>query len=169
MNEPLTTPTSREENQERWRGLVEEQRAGGQSKQAFCRERGISYERFLAWSKRFADSAEDLRSSNPLGSATGSRPVDAFCELRVGATAREGRLSPAAFEIALGGVVVRVSAGFDERDLARLLRVVRVVDGADLGATVPGNSMSGMTSRATPVRGETPRASSAREEAARPC
>lgn len=104
MNEPLTTRTSREENRGRWRGLVEEQRASGESKQAFCRGRGISYVRFLYWSKRFAETDKSIR------------PVDAFCELRVGA--------PAAFEIALGGAVVRVSPGFDEKDLARLLRVV---------------------------------------------
>lgn len=117
MTEPLTATASREENRERWRGLVDEQRTSGQSKQAFCRGRGISYVRFLHWSKRFSDSAEGARTADPLGSATGSRSVDAFCELRMGPSA--------VFEIALGGgVVVRVSAGFDERDLARLLRVV---------------------------------------------
>lgn len=109
MNEPLTTTTSREENRERWRGLVEEQRANGESKQAFCRGRGISYVRFLYWSKRFA---VDDRSPRPESVPS----AGAFCELRVGASA--------AFEIALGGAVVRVSPGFDEKDLARLLRVV---------------------------------------------
>jgi hypothetical protein len=97
------TTASREENRGRWQGLVAEQRTSGESKRAFCRGRGISYPCFLHWSKRFAEDE-------------GAVPAGTFCELRVGA--------PAAFEVQAGGVVVRVGSGFDEGELARLLRAV---------------------------------------------
>jgi hypothetical protein len=51
-----------------------------------------------------------------LGVAGGGGSSDAFCELRVGASA--------AFEVLVGGVVVRAPSGFDEGELARLLRAV---------------------------------------------
>ena len=97
------TTASREGNRERWRGIVAEQRASGESKRAFCRGRGISYASFLQWSRRF-------------GEDEGAGPAGTFCELRVGA--------PPAFEVQVGGVVVRVGSGFDAGELARLLRAV---------------------------------------------
>ena len=119
--------TSRAENRERWRGLVAEQRASGESMRAFCRGRGLSYPRFLAWAKRFAPNGEGARSGR-LAEARGrvlprgtpalperARSADAFCEVRVGAPV---------FEIASGGVVVRVASGFDAGELSRLLRAV---------------------------------------------
>ncbi len=117
--------TNRAERRERWRGLVAEQRASGESMRAFCRGRGLSYPRFLAWVKRLAPNGEGARSGRwaeargrvlPRGTpALPERPrsADAFCEVRVGAPV---------FEIASGGVVVRVPSGFDAGELARLLR-----------------------------------------------
>ena len=96
-------PGSREGNRERWRAVVAEQRSSGESKRAFCRGRGISYASFLYWSKRFAEDD---------GSGSGGT----FCEFRLGA--------PPVFEIAAGGLVVRVASGFDAGELVRLLRAV---------------------------------------------
>jgi hypothetical protein len=132
MTDPITATTSRKENRERWRGLVAEQRGGRKSKRAFCRERGISYAPFLAWSKRFAEGDKSVPSAGPMEGGKGLPPADVFCEVRVG-----GASAP--FEIAVGGVVVRVSAGFDEADLARLLRVV--------GGTVRGGAASASGAR----------------------
>jgi hypothetical protein len=81
---------------------------------AFCRGRGVSYPRFLAWVKRLAPNGEGTRSGR-LAAVEHPRPADAFCEVRVGAPV---------FEIASGGVVVRVASGFDAGELARLLRAV---------------------------------------------
>lgn len=115
MSEEITF-TSREGSRERWRGLVAEHRASGESKRAFCRGRGISYARFLAWSKRFGEDE---------GSGSGGT----FCELRVGA--------PTVFEVQAGGVVVRVASGFDSGELARLLRVVFEASSAVVKASRP--------------------------------
>jgi len=111
-----TATTSREERRERWRGLVSEQRSSGESMRGFCRGRAISYPRFLAWAKRFAANGDGARFER-FGVAGGRGAGDAFCELRVGASS--------VFEVVVGGVVVRAPSGFDEDDLARLLRVVR--------------------------------------------
>ncbi len=81
-----------------------EQRASGESMRAFCRGRGLSYPRFLAWVKRFAPNGEGVRSGR-LSPAKLQPSADAFCEVRVGAPV---------FEIASGGVVVRLASGFGE-------------------------------------------------------
>ena len=110
-----TATTSREETRERWRGLVSEQRGSGESMRGFCRGRGISYPRFLAWAKRFAGNGDGARFEG-FGVAAGRGASDAFCELRMGGSS--------AFEVVVGGVVVRAPSGFDEGELARLLRAV---------------------------------------------
>jgi hypothetical protein len=94
---------------------------------AFCRGRGLSYPRFLAWAKRLAPKGESVRSGRvadargrvlPRGTRAlpeRRRSADAFCEVRVGVPV---------FEIASGGVVVRVPSGFEAGELARLLRAI---------------------------------------------
>jgi hypothetical protein len=42
----------------RWRGLISEQRASGQSVAAFCRERGLCAPQFYYWGKRLSQAAE---------------------------------------------------------------------------------------------------------------
>jgi hypothetical protein len=42
----------------RWRGLISEQRASGQSVAAFCRERGLCAPQFYYWKKRLSQAAE---------------------------------------------------------------------------------------------------------------
>ena len=42
----------------RWRGLISEQRASGQSAAAFCRERGLCASQFYYWKKRLSQTAE---------------------------------------------------------------------------------------------------------------
>jgi len=110
-----TATTSREENRERWRGLVTEQRSSGESMRAFCRGRGISYPRFLDWAKRFAANGDGVGFER-FGVADGRGASDAFCEFRVGTSS--------AFEVVVGGVVVRAPSGFDAAELGRLLRLV---------------------------------------------
>ncbi len=153
--------TSRAERRERWRGLAAEQRASGESKRAFCRGRGLSYPRFLAWVKRFAENTDPSRhegfadgsrrratrlapdgegaQSGRLADARGrvlSRGTRALPERRRPADAFcEVRVGAPVFEIASGAVVVRVPSGFDAGELARLLRAVFEVSRSIADAT----------------------------------
>ena len=118
------TKASREERRERWRGLVEEHRSSGESKRAFCRRRGISYHRFLAWAKRFGSGRVGVDERHSMAANT-------FREVRVGAPGVFAfPVSGAVYEIASGGVVVRVASGFDEGEVARLLRAVLEATGS---------------------------------------
>ena len=118
------TTTSREETRERWRALVAEQRTSGESMRGFCRGRGISYQRFLAWAKRFAANGDGCRSGRFAVDEL-PRPAAGFREMGVGGSGVFGFPVPGwVYEIASGGVVVRVGSGFDEGELARLLRAV---------------------------------------------
>ena len=110
-----TAATIREENRERWKGLVAVQRSSGETMRAFCRGRGVSYARFLYWAKRLSEVG-DGACLGRLSPAGGREAADAFCELRIGA--------PGAFEIVAGGVVVRAPSGFEAGELTRLLRAV---------------------------------------------
>ena len=103
MNEKMT----REERREHWRGLVQEHEQSGLSARAFCTERNIAYQSFLAWRKRFAlaegaCAEADREPGEPLF--------------------REVAFAPGAVEIVLGTVTVRVPPGFPAEELRAVLR-----------------------------------------------
>lgn len=125
MNETAKA-TNRAETRERWRGLVAEQRASGESKMSFCRGRGISYARFLYWSRRLEESGESRARA------------DAFQELGLRAPGILAlQVGGGGFEIVWGEVMVRVASGFDEGELARLLRAVFEATRLSAGTTRP--------------------------------
>ena len=162
-------PGGRLRTRERWRGLIAEQRRCGESKAAFCRGRGISYTSFLYWAKRFAEEGEP------------GRRADEFHEMGVGTSGVFAfSVAGAAYEIVSGGVVVRVSSGFDVAELSRLLRAVfgasrsfeeesRSV-GVASGSTVNGScsAVNAIRSTGAPSR-STVNAIPPAGEATRPC
>lgn len=158
--------TSREATRERWRGVVAEQRTSGESMRGFCRGRGISYGRFLAWAKRFGDSGDGCRSGRFAVDEL-PRPAAGFREVRVGAPGGVGfPVAGWAYEIAAGGVVVRVGSGFDEGEVARLLRAVFEASRL-LGESVP--SFGGAARSAADPSRSTASSTRPAGEASRPC
>ena len=49
----------KEEQRERWRGLLAEQKKSGQSVAAFCRERGLRDGQFYDWKKRLRQAVAE--------------------------------------------------------------------------------------------------------------
>jgi hypothetical protein len=98
----------RQETWAKWRGLVSEQRASGQSVAAFCRDRGLPASQFFAWKKRLRQTAEP------------------FVEVQVvGAPAQPATAPSRAIEIRLaGGCRIFVEPGFDAGHLRALLAVL---------------------------------------------
>jgi hypothetical protein len=86
------------EVQSRWRGLVAEQGEGGETVEAFCRERGLTTSQFYTWRKRLRGSI-----------------ADRFLEVRVAKpAARPAPTTRGAIAIRLGeGCCVLVEPGFD--------------------------------------------------------
>jgi hypothetical protein len=90
----------------KWRGLVSEQSASGQSVAAFCRERGLPASQFFAWKKRLRQAA-----------------AQPFVELQVvGAPAQPATAAGRAIEIRLvGGRQIFVEPGFEADHLRAVL------------------------------------------------
>jgi len=103
MNEKMT----RGERRERWRALVQEHEQCGLSARAFCKDRNLSYQSFLAWRKRFAAAEGDCSEADR------ERGEPLFSEV----TYLSG-----AIEVVLGAVTVRVPPGFPEGELRAVLR-----------------------------------------------
>jgi hypothetical protein len=95
----------RQEAWAKWRGLVAEQGASGQSVAAFCRERGLPASQFFAWKKRLRQAAEP------------------FVEVQVVGTPAQSATAPSrAIEIRLaGGRRIFVEPGFDADHLRAVL------------------------------------------------
>ena len=124
-----------------WRGVLRDCRSSGLSRAAFCRGRGINYQTLSSWQRRIeAGRSADRRGlSKPAAARAGGGIAGRglFMELPLaragvcpagpaaGAVAT-GAASPAAhFEILLAcGRMVRVPAGFDDGELARVLVVL---------------------------------------------
>ena len=100
---------SPQDRREYWRGVVEEWRASGVSKAAFCRERGIATWKFHYWHAR-------LTTEPAAGKSNGAAEMFA----RVHATGGSG------LRLRLGGLELEIEPGFDETTLLRLLRVLGV-------------------------------------------
>jgi hypothetical protein len=85
---------------ERWRGIVEAQRASGLSVAAFCRRARVPQSSFFAWRRKLRDAVT-------------------FAEVQV---APEPACDPRGIELHLpGGRCVVVRAGFDRQTLLDLL------------------------------------------------
>jgi len=93
----------------KWRRLVSEQGASGQSVAAFCRDRGLPVSQFFAWKKRLRQAAAEL-----------------FAEVQVvGVPAQPATAPSRAIEIRLGcGRSVMVGPGFDANHLRAVLAVL---------------------------------------------
>lgn len=105
-----------------WRESLEAQRQSGKSIQAFCRERGVSIASFHNWRKEIRRRDEEI-----------ARPREAqFAELRpipeksqCGSSCDDGAYSVSGIELVLdGGRVIRLSPGFDEGTLSRLIALL---------------------------------------------
>ena len=103
----------REEQQERWRGLLTEQKTSGQSVAVFCRERGVREWQFYEWKKRLHPKREsfvavEVVASQPTaGTAPWTPNLSAPLEVRL-----------------RSGHSVLVGADFEASHLRRLLQVL---------------------------------------------
>jgi transposase-like protein len=96
----------RGQRQEHWRKIIAEQRNGGESIAAFCRERGISEPQFYSWRRRLSATA---------------RPVT-FALVETGAAVR----ATSVIELSLaGGERIQVTPGTDAALLRMVLSVLR--------------------------------------------
>ena len=99
----------RQEAWAKWRRLVTDQGASGQSIAAFCRDRGLPVSQFFAWKRRLRQAV-----------------AESFVELEVvGAPAQPATAQSRAIEIRLGcGRSVMVGPGFDANHLRAVLAVL---------------------------------------------
>ena len=96
----------------KWRGLVSEQAASGQSVARFCFERGLNSGQFFAWKKRLREAESPRFVSLELAPAT---------ETKWAATVMHSR----GIEVRLvGGRSLVVEPGFDAHHLRALLSVL---------------------------------------------
>ena len=102
-----------QEQRERWRGWLSEQKESGQSIVAFCRERGLREWQFHEWKKRLRPQPESFVAVEVLR----SEPATVTAPLRSApGTPLEIRLR--------SGRSVLVGADFEASHLQRLLRVL---------------------------------------------
>lgn len=94
------------QRQDRWRKVIAEQRSGGQTIAAFCRQRGISEPQFYSWRRRVSAGAAPVKFA--LVETESAAP---------GASAVELSLA--------GGERIRVMPGADTATLRMVLSVLR--------------------------------------------
>jgi len=56
-----------------WRGMMREQRTGGLSVSAFCRERGVSVTSFYKWRRKFQQQTTEQPTSNEVSEEQATR------------------------------------------------------------------------------------------------
>jgi hypothetical protein len=100
---------------ERWRELIERQRVGGLSVEAFCRQHGVTVSTYYAWRQRLgapgaagAPRFVELTSADEAAADSETVPIEVW-------------LSSGAFP----GVMVRVPIGFDPATLRRVVEVLQ--------------------------------------------
>lgn len=95
----------------KWKGLVAEQGASGESVAAFCRERGLPASQFFAWKKRLSQAAAEpfvaVQVARTVEPEPANAPASPAIEIRV-----SGRLS------------ILVEPGFDADHLRAVLSVL---------------------------------------------
>ena len=97
---------------EKWRALVSEQIASGQSVAAFCRERGVTSSQLFAWKKRLREAARGEFVEVQV------KPAESLREVA-------GRQEAKAIEIRLcRGRSIVIEPGFDANHLRALLAVL---------------------------------------------
>ena len=97
---------------EKWRAVVSEQIASGQSVAAFCKERGVTSSQLFAWKKRLREAEKAQFVEVQL------KPAEPLREM-------VSRQSAKAIEVRLrGGRSIAVEAGFDADHLRALLTVL---------------------------------------------
>jgi hypothetical protein len=97
-----------------WQGLLAEWCGSGQTQVAFCRQRRIRAGTFAWWKRQLRQRGLAGDVSAAVGAASGR-----FVEIP------RPTVSPVGFEVLLaGGRTIRVPAGFEEGELARLLSVL---------------------------------------------
>ena len=97
---------------EKWRAIVSEQIASGQSVAAFCKERGVTSSQIFAWKKRLREAGKaefievQVKPAEPLREVASRQPA-------------------AAIEVRLcGGRSILVEPGFNADHLRALLAVL---------------------------------------------
>jgi transposase-like protein len=97
---------------EKWRAIVSEQVASGQSVAAFCKERGVTLSQVFAWKKRLRESGKAQFVEVQI------KPAEPLCEIGV-------RQQTKPIEVRLrGGRSIAVEPGFDADHLRALLAVL---------------------------------------------
>lgn len=98
-----------------WQGLIGEQAASGLSQKAFCQQRGINLLTFTWWKDRLKHIDEQPAADRP-----GQDPPR-FREI----VRPPGPAAAVGYQVQLlSGRTIRVSAGFDEADLRRLVSLL---------------------------------------------
>jgi transposase-like protein len=110
-------------SRQRWRELVDEQRAGGLSVDAFCKRHGLATSTFFNWARRF-------KSESPSAVAQASADA-AFVELEAPPASPLTKTDASAsntmppIELVLpNGLVLRVRRGFDPRLLQQVVEAL---------------------------------------------
>src|ERR1700741_3989546 len=97
---------------EKWRAIVSEQIASGQSVAAFCKERGLTSSQVFAWKKRLREEEQAQFGEVKI------KPAEALREIGI-------RQQAKAIEVWLcGGRRIAVEPGFDADHLRALLAVL---------------------------------------------
>ena len=94
------------ERYEKWAEVVKRQESSGLSVAAYCRQEGIKTWKFFAWRRRVRDRDESTGEFVPMS----------FREESAGVAS--------GVAVVVGGVRLELSAGFDEAELRRALRIV---------------------------------------------
>ena len=97
---------------EKWRAMVSEQIASGQSVAAFCKERGVTSSQVFAWKKRLREAEKAQFVEVQI------KPAEPLREIGI-------RQQAKAIEVRLcGGRSIAVEPGFDADHLRALLAVL---------------------------------------------
>lgn len=115
-----TTQRTRQEVQEQWRRHVIAWRVSGLTKRAYCSEHGLSYQRFLHWSKEGGPEAEEVPQIKLVKLTTSSSAVAAA---PVPSCAGDGTY-PYRVEFAKGYSI----ALQDQFSAAALLRLINILE-----------------------------------------
>ena len=102
---------------ERWRQIIGDQRSGGQSIAAFCRERGISEARFYGWRRRLSLAPNSPAWKRP------AKPVS-FALVETGTTATGAARTGLTLTLP-GGELLGIGQNTDQATLRMVLEALR--------------------------------------------
>jgi hypothetical protein len=115
-------PEARAQREKHWRGLIQEWERGGLSRSVFCDRKAINEGTFGWWCDEIRRRDRERRPVAPKQRRRRRRAAaqPAFVPVRLIEPAPRG----ATIEVVIGGRTVRVPAGFDPADLAKLIAVL---------------------------------------------